>query len=429
VKAHLIGVGGVGMAPLADLLLKRGWEVSGCDQSGSDGIRALTLKGARITVGGHDPAHVRGRDLLVHTSRLNEAGEREREAARQSGVRVLSRTELLAELIAGGPAVGVAGTHGKTTITAMVSHTAAAGGLDPVSLVGDGQSSRSGAGDLLIAELDESDARLAMHRPSIAAVSNVEFDHGDFYADLAAVQRGFRDFLDGLPQSGLAILCADDPWLRGQSVPGRLLTYGFAPHADYQVWPGGRVELNGAVTVQLNLRVPGRHNLQNAVAALAAAVELGMTPVDAARALSDFPGARRRLEHLGNWRGAAVYDDYGHLPAEVRVTVEAARELPYERVVLVFQPHRYSRYVDLRQEFVPEIASADRTLVTEIYGAGEANPGGVSAAWLADAAGCAFVPSLDAARDWLEREVRPRDLVLLMGAGDIRTLGDELASR
>jgi UDP-N-acetylmuramate--alanine ligase len=424
---HLLGIGGVGSAPLAEILLARGWRVSGCDARETDETRLLASRGARIVIGEHDPSHIEGQDLLVHTTRLSPAARREKEAAEAAGVTVWSRPRLLAELVATHDSIGIAGTHGKTTTTAMVGHVLMAEGCDPSLLIGDGRSSRVGGGRTLVAELDESDRTLTLHHPRVAVVTNVEFDHGDYYRDLDDVMGVFTTFLDGLPDDGLALLCADDPWLCERRTRARRLTYGYAEGADYRCFPGGEVERAGRRLVQLHLRVPGRHSLQNATAALAVAVERGIAAEMAAGALASFTGAKRRMERLGCWRGAVLYDDYGHLPTEVRVTVQAMREVAHRRLVLVFQPHRYSRYLETREELPPALAEADRTLVTEIYGAGEPNPDGVSSAELAAAAGCDFAPDLDAARTWLEREVRAGDLVLLMGAGNIRSIGDELA--
>jgi UDP-N-acetylmuramate--alanine ligase len=428
-RVHLLGIGGAGMGPLAEILLAQGREVSGCDVKESETLRALGEKGVRISTQGNHPDHVADQDLLVYTSRLTPSGRQELEAADAAGIRTIIRPELLAELISRSHSVGVAGTHGKTTVTAMIAHILSQLGWDPTALIGDGGSSRVGSGKVLIAELDESDASLPVHHPQIAVVTNVEFDHQDYFADLAAVRGCFDAFLEGLPKAGLAILCADDPWLKDQAqpLPVRCLTYGFSPEADYRCHLDGQVERLGRPLVRLELCVPGWHNLQNAVAAVAATVDLGVEPSLAAEALSTFSGARRRLEKVGTWREAAIYDDYGHHPTEVRVTVEAARELPHRRLLLVFQPHRYSRYLALREEFISVLGGADQTLITEIYSAGEQNPDGVSSAGLAQAVGCSFVPDLAEARAWLETEVGKGDLVLLMGAGNIRTLGDELA--
>jgi UDP-N-acetylmuramate--alanine ligase len=309
----------------------------------------------------------------------------------------------------------------------MVGHMLRECGQDPTMLVGDGGSSRVGEGPL-VAELDESDKSLPLHRPGTAIVTNVEFDHGDYYRDLADVQATFAEFLSGLPADGLAVICADDEWLRAQAPAVRRVTYGYAEDAGYRCRPDGTVEREGRVLARIRLGVPGRYTLQNATAAFAVAVEGGIDPERAAAALGSFRGAKRRLERLGTWRDAVLYDDYGHLPTEVRVTIDAVRELPHRRVLFVFQPHRYSRYLETRDQLCAATAAADRVLITEIYAAGETNPGGVSSIELAGQEGCEYAADLGAARTWLEREVDAGDLVLLMGAGNIRTLGDELAN-
>jgi UDP-N-acetylmuramate--alanine ligase len=347
------------------------------------------------------------------------------DAARAAGVRVRSRPELLAELIASRESVAVAGSHGKTTLTTMIGDVLVAVGWDPTVLVGDGASTRAGRGAWLVAEADESNGTLALYRPRHAVLTNVEFDHPDHFADLGEVDALFRRYLAVVP--GVSVVCADDARAAAMPAAGRRVTYGFAPGADYR-WQDGRVLRHGEPLAELRLAVPGRHNAQNATGAVAMGVELGVDPAVAAGALAAFRGAARRLERLGTWRGAGVYDDYGHHPTEVRATVAAARELGCRRVVLVFQPHRYSRFAALRDEFADSLRAADAVVVTEIYPAGEPDPGGVSGAELAARVPHArFAPDFGSARTHLEDLVGEGDLVLVMGAGDIRRLGDELA--
>ncbi|MGH7866970.1 MAG: Mur ligase family protein, partial [Candidatus Dormibacteraceae bacterium] len=290
-KIHFLGIGGAGQSALAELLLARDWQVSGCDLKSSAVIEQLTVKGARIKVDGHHPNHCHNHQLLVYTTRLSPEGEREREAARAAGLRVLSRPQMLAELLADSPSLGVAGTHGKTTTTAMAGYLWRAAGWNPTLLVGDGHSSRVG-GERIVAELDESDKSLVFYQPQVAVVTNVEFDHGDYYRDLADVQATFAHFLQHLPAEGLAIICADDPWLLKQSSSARRLTYGFASAADYRCAPDGMISRYGEQLGQLRLDVPGQHNLQNATAVVAAAVESGMDLAMALSGLHGFTGAR-----------------------------------------------------------------------------------------------------------------------------------------
>jgi UDP-N-acetylmuramate--alanine ligase len=428
-RVHLLGIGGAGVSALARFFLARGDAVTGCDVRESESTRALVAEGAEVLLG-HDPSHVEGKDLVVYSPAV-KGGSAELEAARTSGVRVLTRAEMLAELIAGSESIAVAGTHGKTTVTFMVGHVLAAAARDPSVLVGDGLSSRAGHGPWLVAEADESDGSLALHRPRHALLTSVEFDHPDHFRDVEEVDRLFRDFLSVVP--GVSVVCADYERALAMPVGGRRVTYGFAAESDYRCEAIGErmfhVLRRGEPLVELKLQVPGRHNRQNATGALAMAVELGVDPEVAATALTSFRGAHRRMERLGTWRGASVYDDYGHHPTKVRETLAAARELGHRRLILVFQPHRYSRFQALRDDFAVSLQAADAVVVTEIYPAGEQNPGGLSAVDLAMKVPRArFAPDLGSARQHLEELVGEGDLVLVMGAGDVWKLGDELAN-
>jgi UDP-N-acetylmuramate--alanine ligase len=441
-----MGIGGAGVSALARVFLARGDDVSGCDLRESATTRALAAEGARILVG-HDPGHVAGVELVVFTGAAQGAALEEVNVARVAGVRVLTRAEMLAELISGAESVTVAGTHGKTTVTSMLGHVLTAAGWDPTVLVGDGSSSRAGRGRWLVAEADESDGSLALHRPRHGILTSVEFDHPDHFAGIDEVDALFRGYLAVIP--GVTAICADYARAAAMPVTGKRVSYGFAEDADYRcvldegeasrarqasplqapTVPPFRIELHGEPLVPLRLAVPGWHNRQNATGALAMAVELGVEPRVAAGALSTFAGAHRRLERLGTWRGAAVYDDYGHHPTKVRATVAAARELEPRRLVLVFQPHRFSRFRALRDQFAESLCGADELIVTEIYGAGEENPDRVSGKELAQrVAGARFAADLDGVRQLLEQLVEEGDLVLLMGAGDIWKVGDGLAN-
>jgi UDP-N-acetylmuramate--alanine ligase len=421
VKVHLMGIGGAGVSSLASVYLGRGDQVSGCDVRASATTDALAERGAIISVG-HDPAHVAGQDLVVYSAAV-APGNPELLSALRSGV-ATSRAQALAQLIAATDSIAVAGTHGKTTVTYMVGHVLTRAGRDPTVLVGDGTSSRVGHGDLLVAETDESDGSLVLHRPRNAIVTNIELDHPDHFTGVEAVERDFGTFLGGV--SGVAVVCADDARAAGLPTLARRVTFGFAAGARYRCTDEtpARLFCDGAELGRLELQVPGRHNVQNACAAVAMCLELGVDFATAAAALATFPGARRRMERLGSWRGATLYDDYGHHPTEVRATLAAARRLPHKRLVLVFQPHRYSRWAAFRDEFTRSFAGADELILTEVYAAGEPDPGGITAAGVP---GARFARDLAEARTALEEVVREGDLVLLMGAGDIRRLGDELA--
>ena len=424
-----MGVGGAGVSALARVFLSRGDEVSGCDVRASDTTDELEDAGVRIMIG-HDPEHVLFQDLLVYSGAVK--GSPELDAARAMGLTVLSRAEMLAELINRSDSIAVAGTAGKTTVTHMLGHILVTAGFDPTVLVGDGASARAGRSDWLVAETDESDGTLTLHHPKRAIVTNIELDHPDHFPDVNAVRDLFQWFISGLPEDGVAVVCIDDELARELKPKARRVTYGFRHDATYRCDPvrpfpihHGGIELG-----RINLQQPGRHNIQNATAAAAMALELGVPFGDVAAALASFPGAHRRMEFLGVFQGAAVYDDYAHHPTKVRATIDAARELRHRRLIVVFQPHRYSRLAALMHDFTRAFDGADKVLVLDVYGAGEQNTSGVQAADLAhQMPNATYVGDFKTAREMLEGLVGPHDLLLLMGAGDINKLGDELAHR
>jgi UDP-N-acetylmuramate--alanine ligase len=428
-KVHLMGAGGAGVSALARVFLARGDEVSGCDLKESDTIAELEEAGVAISIG-HDPEHILGKDLLVYSGAIKKSAELE--AARAMGLRVLSRAEMLAALIGETNSIAVAGTAGKTTVTHMVGHILVTAGYDPTVLVGDGSSARAGKSDWLVAETDESDGTLTLHHPQRAIVTNIELDHPDHFRDVSAVRDLFQWFIEAIPKSGLAVLCADDELARELKPKATRVTYGFRHGATYRCEPQRPFPIyRGADLLgHVNLRQPGRHNIQNATAAAAMALEVGVTFADVAAALHTFPGAHRRMEFLGVFQGAAVYDDYAHHPTKVRATIEAARELRHRRLVVVFQPHRYSRLNALMHDFARSFEGADRVFVLDVYSAGEENVSGVRASDLAHQVPRAvYVGSFDNAKEALQEIVGPDDLLLLMGAGDIKKLGDELAHK
>src|SRR2546422_9035926 len=424
-----MGIGGAGVSALARVFLARGDEVSGCDVRESDTTAALEDAGVRVEIG-HDPEHVLFKDLLVYSGAIKESPELD--AAKAMGVRVLTRAEMLAALIAESDSIAIAGSAGKTTVTHMTGHILTEAGYDPTVLVGDGSSARAGRSKWLVAEVDESDGSLILHRPNRAIVTNIEFDHPDHFKDVEEVQDLFARFVAGLPAEGLAVLCADDERARTLETPARRITYGFSESADYRCDDRRPFTIHhaGHELGKVNLRQPGRHNVQNATAAAAMALELGVSFEDVAGALARFPGAHRRLEFLGVFQGAAVYDDYAHHPTKVRATIEAARELRHRRLLVVFQPHRYSRLSALMHDFARAFDGADRVYVLDVYSAGEEHSSGVLASDLAHQIPHGiYVGDFIKAKEALEEIVGPDDLVLLMGAGDIKKLGDDLAHK
>jgi UDP-N-acetylmuramate--alanine ligase len=424
-----MGAGGAGVSALARVFLARGDEVSGCDVKASETTEELEAAGVKIMIG-HDPEHVLFQDLLVYSGAIKFSPELD--AARAMGVKVLSRAEMLAELINDSDSIAVAGTAGKTTVTHMLGHILVTAGYDPTVLVGDGASARAGRSKWLVAEADESDGTLTLHHPQRAIVTNIELDHPDQFRDVSQVRELFQWFVMNLPEDGLAVICADDELARELKPKARRVTYGFRHDATYRCEPirpfpihRGEHELG-----RINLKQPGRHNIQNATAAAAMALEIGIPFADVATALETFPGAHRRMEMLGIFQGATVYDDYAHHPTKVRATIEAARELRHRRILVVFQPHRYSRLSALMHDFTRAFTGADKVLVLDVYSAGEQNTFGVQAADLAhQMPNATYAGDFKTAREMLESLVGPGDLLLLMGAGDINKLGDELAHR
>jgi UDP-N-acetylmuramate--alanine ligase len=424
-----MGAGGAGVSALARVFLGRGDEVSGCDLKESETTEELEAAGVRMMIG-HDPEHVLFQDLLVYSGAIKHSAELD--AARAMGVRVLSRAEMLAELINESDSIAVAGTAGKTTVTHMLGHILVTAGYDPTVLVGDGASARAGRSKWLVAETDESDGTLTLHHPDRAIVTNIELDHPDQFRDVSAVRDLFQWFVMNLPADGLALVCADDELARELKPKARRVTYGFRHDATYRCEPVRPFPIHhgGNELGRINLKQPGRHNIQNATAAAAMAIEIGVSFAEVAAALESFPGAHRRMELLGIFQGATVYDDYAHHPTKVRATIEAARELRHRRILVVFQPHRYSRLSALMHDFTRAFTGADKVLVLDVYSAGERNTTGVQAADLAhQLPNGTYAGDFKTAREMLEGLVGPGDLLLLMGAGDINKLGDELAHR
>jgi UDP-N-acetylmuramate--alanine ligase len=444
---HLVGVGGAGMSGLARLLLAAGHRVTGSDRSESATLEALRALGAEVWAG-HDGTRLGRPDLVVASTAIRPTNP-ELVAARILDIPVLGRAQLLARLMAGKTGIAVAGTHGKTTTTGMVVAILAAAGLDPSFAVGgdfkaSGVNAAAGSGPHFVAEADESDGSFLELAPAVAVVTNVEADHLDHWGDLDAVRDAFRAFVGRLPADGTAVLCADDPGaleLAG-SAPCPVVTYGFAAGAGVR---GGDLALDawssrftvtagGRPLGQVGLAVPGRHNVQNALAAIATALAVG-APFDAARAsLAGFTGAARRFHLRAEVAGVTMVDDYAHNPPKVAATLAAARLGSWKRVVAVFQPHLYSRTRLFAAEFGRALADADLVVVTDVYAAREDPEPGVDGALVAGAArharpdlDCVYEPDRTALAARVATLVQPGDLVLTLGAGDITTLADELA--
>jgi len=440
-RVHCVGVAGSGMSSLALLLRARGLHVSGCDV----GAAPPALSAAGVAVArGHAPQHLDGVDLVVRSAAVRPDSP-ELAAAVRRGLPVLTHAQALGALMAERVGLAVAGTHGKTTTTALLAWILARAGLDPTLALGGesldfGASGRLGSGPYLVAEADEYDRRFLELRPRLAILTNIEPDHLDYYRDLGEIVAAFRAFVDGVAADGLVVTCADAPLLDGLDLPRERLRYGFAAHSDwlidhYLAQPGGGCRFAARAPdgawLELELRLSGRHNASNATAALAAARWVGVEPDVARAALADFRGTRRRFEHKGARDGVLVVDDYAHHPTELRATLAAARAAHPGRIVAVFQPHTTHRTAALLGDFAAAFGDADCVLLLPIYQppGRESDPAAVRSEDLARAMAVAAVEvadSLDDALARLRHTARAGDLVLTLGAGDVFLVGERL---
>ncbi len=436
---HLVAIGGVGMSGIAEVLINLGFTVSGSDLHETPVTERLAGLGARISIG-HDPDNIKGADVVVRSSAVTEANS-EVTAARYHRIPVIRRAEMLAELIRLKYGIIVAGSHGKTTTTSLVAAVLAAGDLDPTVIVGGqvkamGTNAVLGAGEHLVAEADESDGTFLHLTPTIAVVTNIDHEHVDFYPDMASLRAAFDEFLLRVPFYGACVLCSDDPEVRAllPHLDRKIITYGLSAEAEVRSDPGTIVTGNfgqEAVVwafgqelgpIRLNLR--GRHNLQNALAAVAVGLELGVPFDRIAAGLAASLGVRRRCEEHGEHGGVLVLDDYGHHPTEVLAIMEVA--LDFGRpVAVLFQPHRYSRTEMFAREFADALASAHTVGLLPVYAASE-DPlpdvdSGLIASHLANKGlrRVSLLPGSEVIPSWLDDQVAPGSLVLILGAGDI----------
>ena len=448
-SVHFVGIGGIGMSGIAEILLNLGYRVTGSDTKRSETVERLEELGAKVFVG-HAAGHVEGAHVVVYSSAVGRDNV-EVQAARQRQIPAIPRAEMLAELMRLKYAIAIAGTHGKTTTTSMVGTILAEGGLDPTIVVGGrvsafGSNARLGQGEFLVAEADESDGSFLRLTPTLAVVTTIDAEHLDYYRDLDAIREAFLTFVNKVPFYGASVLCLDEPniQLLLPRVEKRVITYGLESAADLvarHVTLSGltsRFEVvhRGTTLGECRLQIPGRHNVSNALAAIAVGLDLELPFETIVRALGSFTGVQRRFQVCGEARGILVVDDYGHHPAEIRATLAAARAGFDRRIVTVFQPHRYTRTRDLRQEFSTAFNQADILIVLDIYAAGEPPIAGVSADDLADAIrahGHRNVTYLGRDRaavvDHLVDTLHRGDLVLTLGAGDVGQLGPDLLRR
>lgn len=444
---HFVGIGGVGMSGLAELLQRQGYRVSGSDLKEGAATERLRALGVEISIG-HDAVHVATAQVVVVSSAIRPDNP-EIVAAHARKLPVIGRAEMLAELMRLHDGIAVGGSHGKTTTTSLIAHVLDAAGLDPTAVIGGrvmGGGERSGArlgqSRLMVAEADESDGSFLRLAPVIAVITNIDPEHLDHYGSFDALQDAFVEFANGIPFWGLTVLCFDHPGV--QSILPRLTrrhsTYGFSHQADLvatEIAADGfgmsfGVRRHGELLGTAHAPLPGAHNVANALACFAIALELEVPFDTASDALASFAGVERRFERKGEAGGVMVVDDYGHHPAEVRATLAAARAVHPGRIVVVFQPHRYTRTRDCFDEFTTCFNDADLLVLTEIYAAGEDKLPGVDGAALADAVRAHghrdvdFQAELEAVVASLQERARPGDLVITLGAGNVSSLGPRI---
>lgn len=449
---HCIGIGGIGVGGIAEYLLRQGFKVTGSDCRRNKVIDDLEALGATIFVG-HDPEHIADADVVVYSSAI-KADNPEFIAAKKSGVHLLQRAEMLAELMHDAKGIAIAGTHGKTTTTSLTAALLLNGGFDPSFMIGGrirdlSGPARLGQGDYFVVEADESDASFLNFRPEIAVVNNIEADHMGTYEDsFAKLEQSFLDFLALLPDHGVAVLGVDDPVvakLRRQ-VKAHSISFGFSPNADYRIENFSQQGLRSYFTLNMpaqqkmvvELNLPGKHNALNAAAAIAIANHVGVAEVSMLETLANFSGVGRRFHQVGfmplqSGGQVTIVDDYGHHPGAIKVTLEAAKMAwPEQRIVLVFQPHRYSRTHDLFDDFVDSLSAADVVILPDVFAAGEAHISGADSQHLAEQIKAKgheqvfYVPELKDMASCLQQITQADDVVILQGAGDIGALPQQL---
>ena len=439
-RAHLVGIGGVSMSPLAEVLHKAGMTITGSDMNESAAVEHLRSLGIPVAIG-HRGVNVQGAELVIRTAAVHDDNPEIAEAHRL-GIPVFERAQAWGAIMRGYKnALCISGTHGKTTTTSMCTHIMMAAQTDPTVMIGGtlpllGSGYRVGHGDTIILESCEYCNSFLSFFPTVAVILNVEADHLDFFKDLEDVEHSFRAFADLVPENGLIVANRDDAntmhTLEGETRP--VLTFGLEEgevHAANLTWEHGlptfTIIYRGEVFTQVSLGVPGLHNVKNALAAAAATISLGVSPTAVSQGLHAFRGAGRRFEHKGSFHGAEVYDDYAHHPGELQALLSAARTLGYQRILCAFQPHTYTRTKALFDDFVQVLQLPDITLLAEIYAARESNDMGLSSRDLVQQIpGSIYCATLEDVTAQLRELARPGDLILTVGAGNIYTAGEAL---
>jgi UDP-N-acetylmuramate--alanine ligase len=456
-RIHFVGIGGIGMSGIAEVLLTLGYKVSGSDLRSSAVTERLAERGA-IIFEGHRAENITGSEVVVASSAVKRENP-EIAAAHAEHIPVIQRAEMLAELMRLKYGIAIAGMHGKTTTTSMVAAVLAGGGLDPTVVVGGrvdamGSNARLGKSQYMVAEADESDRSFLKLSPILAVVTNIDREHMDCYRDMADVEQAFLGFIDRVPFYGMAVLCHDDERLRNMlpQLARRATTYGIHEDSDFRVMPGKAkcasnkhyahfsLDYRGKSLGDFHLRVPGNHNILNAAAAVAVGVGLDIAPDRIREALENFRGVDRRFQLKGRAADVSVIDDYGHHPTEVRATLAAARQCGFKRIHVIFQPHRFTRTRDMLEEFGTSFSDADTLSVLDIYAASEAPIAGITAERLVETikaetikaettkqsgnhVAVSYARSFDEAVQQASAAAEPGDMVLTLGAGSVSQLG------
>ena len=449
-RVHFVGIGGIGMSGIAEVLLNLGYRVSGSDRKANPLTDRLARMGATIFEG-HAAENVRGAEVVVTSSAISAANP-EVAQARADQIPVIQRAEMLAELMRLKYGIAIAGMHGKTTTTSMVASVLAAGGLDPTAVIGGrvdamGSNARVGKSQYLVAEADESDRSFLKLSPIVSVVTNIDREHMDCYRDMQDVEDTFVEFMNRVPFYGMVVMCADAEglWKLRPHVSRRVTAYGHSEDADFRIVESGggtepvrsrfRVSYRGSDLGEFRLHVPGAHNVLNATAAIAVGIGLDINLEKIRGALEQFRGVDRRFQSKGIAGGVTVIDDYGHHPTEIHATLAAAKQCGYKRVHVIFQPHRYTRTRDLEDQFATAFGDADTLLVLDIYAASEEPIEGITGERLAQTIAksgqksAEYAPSFDAAVSRIERLAQPGDMVLTLGAGNVSQIGPMLLHR
>ncbi len=445
---HFVGIGGIGMSGLATIVKNLGFKVTGSDLHRSDITKRLKRIGIQIRYG-HKRYNVVGADVVVYSSAIKQENA-EMAEARQRNIPIIHRAELLAELTRTKFAICISGTHGKTTTTSLVSEVLQMGGLSPTAVIGGiviGKTQATlGAGNYLVCEVDESDKSFLRVYPSFAVITNIEAEHLDYYRDLDEIKEHFGHFANHVPFWGSVFLGVDSPVSRNvmQSIRRQVITYGFDDGADlraenlekYDFGVSFKVRYRRKNIGRFRINLPGRHNVANALAAIGVGLELGLRRNDIREAIRSFRGVHRRIEYIANIKGVRIFDDYGHHPTEIAVTLQTLRDyFPRQRIIAVFQPHRFTRTYHLFDQFAKSFFNADLVIVTEIYAAHEMPIAGVTGQALAkrlarEQGGIHFIGKIGRIPGFLKRILKVGDVVVIQGAGDInqvaRTLMKEL---